>query len=358
MVVLLGATASVAGGCSSSVSRASGDSPPASSPSSSTTRVASGPRCHECDVAYESDGATNPFHRLDVYFTTKSSDRLRPAVLFIHQGGWMGGDKRDGIADLADDLTTRRQPTWVAFSMNYTLRGRGPKPGAGFPVQPREVADAIAWIQHHAAEYRIDPARIGLFGSSSGAQLAVLAAASAPGKPGGPGKPAAVVEWSGPIAMEAAVDHFGCARYNCSNTDQYLGWAVQHFEGDCLAVAPRPGSAFPQCPDDRYRRTSGTEFINGCSPPMLLVHSEQDPVVPFDQERRLADALHAKGVPHIELLVTTNRAAAPPYLYDPNAASDHGYPQLVKDAWDAASSSPDFLRTYLVDMPWVPGTAC
>jgi acetyl esterase/lipase len=64
----------------------------------------------------------------------------------------------------------------------------------------RDVLDAIAWLRAHAVGLGVDPHRIGLFGDSAGAHLAVLAAMS-PDLVRPPERVAAVAGWSGPYDL-------------------------------------------------------------------------------------------------------------------------------------------------------------
>jgi dipeptidyl aminopeptidase/acylaminoacyl peptidase len=48
----------------------------------------------------------------------------------------------------------------------------------------------------------------------------------------------------------------------------------------------------------RYWRYSGAYHVRPDFPPVLLLHSRDDPVVPYQQSEQLAAALAAAGVPH------------------------------------------------------------
>jgi acetyl esterase/lipase len=88
-----------------------------------------------------------------------------PAVLMIHGGGWISGE-RSQTARQARQLAARG---FVVVNATYRLA-----PAARFPAQLRDMQQALRWMRSNSAAYSIDPARIGAWGYSAGAQLAAL----------------------------------------------------------------------------------------------------------------------------------------------------------------------------------------
>jgi acetyl esterase/lipase len=118
------------------------------------------------DVPYGGD----PLQQLDVYLPSNATGKL-PAVLWIHGGGWREGDKRTGsnqIGTFANDLVSRG---YVAISCNYRLL-----PKHLHPAQIDDGQRVVRWLRKHAAEYHIDPDRIGTAGISAGGHLAAMLA--------------------------------------------------------------------------------------------------------------------------------------------------------------------------------------
>ena len=107
---------------------------------------------------------------LDVVRPSAPGER-RPALLQIHGGGWVIGDKREQGQPLMTHLASRG---WVCFAINYRL-----SPQATFPDHIVDVKRAIRWIREHAAEYGADPDFLCVTGGSAGGHLAALAAVSA-----------------------------------------------------------------------------------------------------------------------------------------------------------------------------------
>jgi acetyl esterase/lipase len=105
-----------------------------------------------------------PAQTLDFYRAT--SDHLTGLVFFIHGGGWMNGDKagfNDATAYLAAGLSV------VAIDYRFI-----PQAEADHLVPPvkgplLDAARALQFVRTKAAEWNIDPRRIGATGSSAGA---------------------------------------------------------------------------------------------------------------------------------------------------------------------------------------------
>lgn len=112
----------------------------------------------ERDLAYGDDA----LHKLDVYLPKGPASGKRPIVLFVHGGGFTGGNKHGTFQP--DNI-----PLWAARSgmvgvtINYRLA-----PAAPFPAGARDLAAAIAWTRANAERFGGDPDTIVLFGHSAG----------------------------------------------------------------------------------------------------------------------------------------------------------------------------------------------
>jgi acetyl esterase/lipase len=84
----------------------------------------------------------------------------RPLLVYIHGGGWTGGDKKQDVARFRPFL--EKGISYAAI--NYRLTGEDPLPA---PVH--DAARAIQFIRSKASEWNINPARIALTGGSAGA---------------------------------------------------------------------------------------------------------------------------------------------------------------------------------------------
>ena len=70
---------------------------------------------------------------------------LRPALMQIHGGGWVIGDKREQGLPLLGHMAAQG---WVGFNVNYRL-----SPGVAFPDHLIDLKRGLAFIREHADEY-------------------------------------------------------------------------------------------------------------------------------------------------------------------------------------------------------------
>jgi acetyl esterase/lipase len=219
---------------------------------------------------------------LDVY-RPAANGQLRPAVLVVHSGGWVGGDKSAyGAAS-----TELAKAGLVAFDANYTLAAPG-RPG--WPLQVQELRAAVRWIRSHAASYGVDPTRIGALGGSSGANLVELVGDDSSGSCTGGDRVAAVVAWSGPTDLR----QFEAAALDCFRSHQSC--ADTGFAGLVPAFLQRYlGCAAASC-QQRWSEASPITHVSSGASPTLLLNSAQE-VVPLSQVQAFSHALAAAGVP-------------------------------------------------------------
>jgi acetyl esterase len=98
----------------------------------------------------------------------RPKDALGAALVYFHGGGWVVGslDSADGSCRA---LANRSR--CVVISVDYRLA-----PETKFPGAVEDAYAAVRWVADHAADLRIDPARIAVGGASAGGNLAAAAA--------------------------------------------------------------------------------------------------------------------------------------------------------------------------------------
>ena len=100
-------------------------------------------------------------HKLNVIdFWKAEGDGPRPLLVYIHGGGWTGGDKKQDPRHFQPFLD--KGISYAAI--NYRLSGTHP-----LPVPVHDAARAIQFIRSKAEEWNIDGSRIALTGGSAGA---------------------------------------------------------------------------------------------------------------------------------------------------------------------------------------------
>jgi acetyl esterase/lipase len=95
-----------------------------------------------------------------------------PALVAVHGGGWQQG-ARSAFQYWGPYLAARG---YGLFAISYRLAKKGQK---SFPQAVHDVVAGVQFLRANAAEHRIDPDRLGLFGASAGGHLAALAALGA-----------------------------------------------------------------------------------------------------------------------------------------------------------------------------------
>jgi acetyl esterase/lipase len=114
------------------------------------------------DIIYTSYGGRNM--HLDLYSPVKK-EKLYPAVLLIHGGGWRSGNKEMEIP-MAQFLASNG---FIAATLEYRL-----SPESKYPAALKDIITAIKWLRSNAGLYKIDTNKIVLYGCSSGGQIAAL----------------------------------------------------------------------------------------------------------------------------------------------------------------------------------------
>jgi acetyl esterase/lipase len=228
----------------------------------------------ERDVQYGSapgaDGAPVAL-LLDVYQPAGDELVARPALVWVHGGGFRNGDKAAGPAAIMAPLFAKLG--YVVVSINYRLLAPesctgvdGVSPSC-FDAAIQGVHDgqaAVRWLRLNAQKHRIDVDRIGIGGESAGAIIAtgVGVYADAPGESGNPGFASTVAAW---VSISGGV----------------------------------PGGL----------------FVDATDAPGLLISGTADDVVPYQWSLETANALQAAGVAN--RLTTLPDAGHVPFL-------DHG----------------------------------
>jgi len=122
------------------------------------------------DLVYDD---THFFGRYDLYEPTSGPVTDRPAIVMIHGGAWMSGNKTDNRS-FAELMCSKG---YVVLAVNYRLTKEGPGwKGATWPTQLEDCQAAVRYFRAHAADLGIRADRVGAFGVSAGAHLATMLA--------------------------------------------------------------------------------------------------------------------------------------------------------------------------------------
>lgn len=235
------------------------------------------------DVPYQTLKGYRPL-TLDLYQLPAHKQPM-PLVVFVHGGGFGGGDSRHAavFADLPATLAAVAAKGYVVASVSYRLSGE-----ARFPAAIQDVKAAIRFLRGRADDFHIDVTRAAVWGVSTGAQLASLVGTSCGAPLFAPvGTPKdqsdcvqAVVDWYGPVEVRVPVANKAVA-FNLPpppDTNDFLGCAPA------------------DCPPGYAKSTSPLSYVTVTSPPFLIQQGAADTVVPPEQSQKLVDALKSANV--------------------------------------------------------------
>jgi len=210
--------------------------------------------------------------KLDAHYPAEASGPL-PVAMYVHGGGWHGGDKKGGAGSLDfEELLSRG---YLVISVNYRLA-----PRYVFPAMIEDVKCAVRHLRATADRYGLDPERIGVWGSSAGGHLVSLlgVADESAGFEGTGGYP------DQSSRVQAVVEMFGPADLSVM------------FSGSTRTTLTTAFGA-TSADDEILKLASPVTWISPDDPPFLLLHGEKDRLVPVEQSELLYEQLVEAGVP-------------------------------------------------------------
>ncbi|MBI3958046.1 MAG: prolyl oligopeptidase family serine peptidase [Chloroflexi bacterium] len=165
---------------------------------------------------------------------------------------------------------------YTLFSVNHRAT-----PRFKYPAAVEDVQRAVRFVRYHAQRFGIRAERIGTIGGSSGGHLVSLLGVL-DGKGDG--------EDESPINRVSA--RVQCVVARAAPTD-FRRMQAPHF----LDVRHQPDASPASQEEHIIAEASPITHVCADSPPFLLIHGEQDDIVPIAQSERFAAALAAAGVP-------------------------------------------------------------
>ena len=107
----------------------------------------------------------DPRHRLDIFVPAAGAAEAMPAVVFVHGGGFVRGDKGAPDAPFYNNVGLwAARSGCVGVTMTYRLA-----PAAAWPAGSEDVGAAVRFLRASVQQYGGDPNRIFLMGQSAGA---------------------------------------------------------------------------------------------------------------------------------------------------------------------------------------------
>lgn len=225
------------------------------------------------------DGSKDPDQQLDLYIPQGKYGARLPLIVWIHGGGWKAGDK-DDTPSL--ELAGRG---FASASINYRLA-----PKATFPAQVHDCKAAIRWLRAHADEYGLNTDMIGVWGASAGGHLTAMLGTTNGDKAleGDLGNLQfsssiqAACDWCGPSDLIKFEEQVKAPMFRKNEPEQYAEVLL---------------GGLPSAKPELAKQASPVTYVSQDDPPFFILHSTEDPIVPFEQSVELSDKLTAAGVP-------------------------------------------------------------
>jgi acetyl esterase/lipase len=234
------------------------------------------------DVAFLEPGRAE---KLDLYLPARAgAETATPAVIWIHGGGFTGGDKAD--ARETDVCSNLAAAGFVCASVNYRLGERS------WPTNLLDCKNAVRFLKAQAPKYRIDPRHIAVMGGSAGGVLALMVGFTTGRAEWEPAAPYPAAS----SAVAAVGNFYGAANFLTREKPSPTG-ALTGQPGDMSGLEKAFGVA-PGAPEEVWRALSPVSHITRASPPVLIAHGLADPLSAYSQALDLARALAAQGVSH------------------------------------------------------------
>ncbi len=215
--------------------------------------------------------------RLDLAMPKTKGVPKRPALVFVHGGGWRYGDKSSGYFRSGAIEFARKG--FVCISVNYRLADDAP-----FPACVEDVKCAVRWLRAHADKYGIDPNRVGGYGNSAGAHLVCMLGLVAE-KSG--------LEGDGDWQDQSSLLNAVCA---AATPTDFLNWPGGYENKRTIRrLLDAPDTNLKQ----QAFKASPISYVHAKAPPFLLIHGTDDRLVDISQADRFVNALKKAGAKDI-----------------------------------------------------------
>ena len=229
---------------------------------------------------------------------------LHKTLIYIHGGGWLGGDKSDNIFQFVPFL----EEGFNLFSLNYRM-GVGTAPDAA-----EDVICALRWIVDGADQYQLDTENIYITGGSAGGHLALVSGFA-------PTSDDTYQCDVSDIRIRGIINQFGITEIE--KTEKFLStykpdW---NYPSAWIGDMERMGKI--------SQKYSPVYMVNENVPPVITIHGSVDSVVPYAQSHLLENVLKEKGVYH--KLVTIEGG-------NHGGFGDKGWDLMMKESFDFINS--------------------
>lgn len=229
---------------------------------------------------------------IDFFFPKEDKDPNKPLLLYCHGGGWDQGDKekaqRGSFKKVHEKL----------LEYGFCIASVGYDKGKGIPIRECVIdcKDALRFIFSKSKELGIDTKNIFVFGDSAGGQIAQV------------------------ISFTGLEDFIGDnkLRDNDCNVSAVVSWyAPVDFSDKKLMFKNQPttkknrfrdrimAGAKPQEEDKRKKEISPINYLSKSTPPLLVIHGEEDETIPVKHARLIRRIAKEKSA-EVKVLIIKN----------------------------------------------------
>lgn len=208
---------------------------------------------------------------MDIYLPAGRSPKRTHLMVFVHGGGWLGGDKSDFTAACEGLLrNTTFSPAFAYVNINYRLVKDGKNK---FPAAEEDLVAAMNYMYAHADSFLVSPSSA-LIGASAGAHLTTLIA----------------YKHNEQKHIKCVVSNWG--PYDLARMFKEGSSGVPELMQLVLGATPAENPEI-------YAASSPVTYVSSDSPPTFLVHGKLDTLVRIAQGMELDSALSKYKIDHV-----------------------------------------------------------
>ncbi|HMW24995.1 MAG TPA: prolyl oligopeptidase family serine peptidase [Ferruginibacter sp.] len=220
------------------------------------------------------------------------------AIIYVLSGNWISSER------MLDAFSER---TGLYIDAGYTLFGVmvGCQPRYAIPDEIEDLKRAVRFVRYHAADYKIDPDRIGITGSSSGGHLSLMIATS--DNVINPKSKDPVDKVSSRVQAAAVfyppTDFLNYGKANTFSQVSQAGLAFMGLAGAFdFKVFSDSTRTYVSITDMEKKREIAKEIspithVSSDDPPVLIIHGNKDFVVPMQQSESIIARFKEMKVP-------------------------------------------------------------
>src|SRR4030095_15430136 len=201
-------------------------------------------------------------------------------IIFVVSGGWFSGHAGDGAVGRFAHLLDRG---YTVFSVVH-----GSNPKFTIPEVFEDMNRAVRFIRFHAADYGIDPARLGITGASAGGHLSLLQGTAR--DLGNPGAKDPIDRVSSRVqAVACFFPPTDFLNYGKPGENALGRGILKDFQAPFAfqEVDPKGGRLVPVTDEEKIKKIgrdiSPVNHVSADDPPTLLIHGDKDWLPPLHQ---------------------------------------------------------------------------